>query len=76
MSKKTTWRLDAGLKAKVALEVLRNEATVAELRRSISLTTRGRSSSSTVRRRFSPAGATMWSWVSGRPLVTARRPQH
>jgi transposase len=30
MSKKTR-RLDAGLKAKVALEVLRNEVTVAEL---------------------------------------------
>jgi transposase len=31
MSKKTRRRLDAGLKAKVALEVLRNEVTVAEL---------------------------------------------
>src|SRR6516225_10817362 len=31
MSKKTTRRLDAGLKAKVALEALRHEATVAEL---------------------------------------------
>jgi transposase len=31
MSKKTRRRLDAGLKAKVALEALGNEATVAEL---------------------------------------------
>jgi transposase len=31
MSKKTRGRLDAGLKAKVALEALGNEATVAEL---------------------------------------------
>ena len=31
MSKKARRRLDAGLKAKVALEALRNEATVAEL---------------------------------------------
>jgi transposase len=31
MSKKAGRRLDAGLKAKVALEALRNEATVAEL---------------------------------------------
>jgi transposase len=31
MSKKTRRRLDAGLKAKVALEALRNEATIAEL---------------------------------------------
>jgi transposase len=31
MSKKTRRRLDAGLKAKVALEALRNEATVTEL---------------------------------------------
>lgn len=31
MSKKTRRRLDAGLKAKVALEALRNQATVAEL---------------------------------------------
>ena len=31
MSKKTTRRLDAALKAKVVLEALRNEATVAEL---------------------------------------------
>jgi transposase len=31
MSKKTRRRLDAGLKAKVALEALWNEATVAEL---------------------------------------------
>ena len=30
MSKKARRRLDAGLKAKVALEALRNEATVAE----------------------------------------------
>ena len=31
MSKKTRRRLDAGLKAKVGLEALRNQATVAEL---------------------------------------------
>jgi transposase len=31
MSKKTRRRLDAALKAKVALEALRNEATIAEL---------------------------------------------
>jgi transposase len=31
MSKKTRRRLDAQLKAKVALEALRNEATIAEL---------------------------------------------
>jgi transposase len=31
MSKKTRRRLDAGLKAKVALEALRNEATVTDL---------------------------------------------
>ena len=31
MSKKTRRRLDAALKAKVALEAVRNEATVAEL---------------------------------------------
>ena len=31
MSKKTRRRLDAELKAKVALEALRNEATIAEL---------------------------------------------
>ena len=31
MSKKTRRRLDAALKAKIALEALRNEATVAEL---------------------------------------------
>ena len=31
MSKKARRRLDAGLKAKVALEALRNQATVAEL---------------------------------------------
>ena len=31
MSEKTRRRLDAGLKAKVALEAVRNEATVAEL---------------------------------------------
>ena len=31
MSKKSRRRLDAGLKAKVALEALRNEATIAEL---------------------------------------------
>jgi transposase len=31
MNKKMRRRLDAGLKAKIALEVLRNEATVAEL---------------------------------------------
>ena len=31
MSKKTRRRLDAGLKAKVALEALRNAATIAEL---------------------------------------------
>ena len=31
MSKKTRRRLDAGLKAKVALEALRNQAKVAEL---------------------------------------------
>lgn len=31
MSKKTRWRLDVGLKAKVALEVIRDETTIAEL---------------------------------------------
>ena len=63
MSKKTRRRLDATLKAKVALEALRNEATVAALPRwrpSISFTptrsTPGRSSCSTARLRFSPAG--------------------
>jgi hypothetical protein len=57
MSKKTRRRLDAGLKAKVALEALQNEATVAELAaKYISTRTRstpGRSSCSTVRQRFS-----------------------
>jgi hypothetical protein len=60
MSKKTRRRLDATLKAKVALEALRNEATVAALVAKYQLTptrsTPGRSSCSTARLRFSPAG--------------------
>ena len=64
MSKKTRRRLDAALKAKVALEALRNEATTAELAakyqlhpNQIYVWKKGRSSGSTARRRFSPAAA-------------------
>jgi transposase-like protein len=54
MSKKTRRRLDTGLKAKVALGALRNEATIAELAAKYQLrptrSTRGRSSCSTAAR--------------------------
>jgi len=60
MSKKTRRRLDPQLKAKVALEALRNEATIAELAAKYQLHPNqiyaGRSSCSTARLRFSPAG--------------------
>jgi hypothetical protein len=60
MSKKTRRRLDAQLKAKVALEALRNEASSPSWRRSISCiptrSTPGRSSCFTARLRFSPPG--------------------
>ena len=60
MSKKTRRRLDAELKAKVALEALRNAATIAELAVKYQLhqtrSTPGRNSYSTVRLQFSLAG--------------------
>ena len=58
MSKMTTRRLDAGLTVKIALEALRNQATVAELAAKYQLhqtrSTPGRSSCSTARLRLSP----------------------
>ena len=60
MSKKTRRRLDAELKAKVALEALRNEATIAELAVKYQLhqtrSTPGRNSYSTVRLQFFSGG--------------------
>ena len=60
MSKKTRRRLDAGLKAKVALEALRNQAKVAELAVKYQLHPNQiyawKSSCSTARLRFSPEG--------------------
>jgi transposase-like protein len=60
MSKQTRGRLDAHLKAKVALEALRNEATIAELAAKYQFHPNQiyawRGSCSTTRLRFSPAG--------------------